>query len=140
MLWKYYKNIVNVTLFFFFNSSSDFDNNNFFFLPFSAMTLPQFRSIFFSPPIFGNAIATITKNKNSPYLGDTMATIIFLFFFFFFFPHIFGNGIVEIGENFFHLFWQSHCHNSIIIIFFLINDRYTQFLQQILSGRLLLLD
>ena len=40
MLWKYCKNIVNVTLFFL-NSSPDFDNHNFFFLPFSAITLPQ---------------------------------------------------------------------------------------------------
>ena len=57
MLWKYYKNIMNVT--FFFKFLPKFRQQHFFFLPFSTMTLPQFHSIFF--PIFGNAIATITK-------------------------------------------------------------------------------
>ena len=46
MLWKYYKNIVNVTLFLKFLPRF---RQHFFFLSFSTMTLPQFHSIFFFP-------------------------------------------------------------------------------------------
>ena len=78
MLWKYYKNIVNITLFFKFLPR--FRQQHFFFLPFSAMTLPQFHSIFF--PIFGNAVATITKKVFFffLYFGNGIAAITFFFF------------------------------------------------------------
>ena len=59
-----------------------------------------------------------------------------------------GNAIAEIGVK--KKYWEKwngirkyHCHNSIPLFFsffFLRNDKCTQFLQQILSGRLLLLD
>ena len=61
-MWKYYKNIVNVTLFFL-NSSPDFSNNNFFFPPIFGNDITTIPFNFFPPPIFGNAIATITKKN-----------------------------------------------------------------------------
>ena len=67
MLWKYYKNIVNVILFLKFLPR--FRQQHFFF----SSHLRQWHShnsIQFFSPIFGNANATITKKKN----------------FFFFFP------------------------------------------------------
>ena len=65
MLWKYYKNIVNVTIFFKF--------------------LPRFRQQnFFFPPIFGNDIAIISFNFFSIF-GNAIATITKKNFFFFLF-------------------------------------------------------
>ena len=68
----------------------------------------------------------------------------------------FGNAIATIGTKIFPLFQQWHCHKPTEIFFsspistmslpqihstfFLRNDMCTQFLQQILSVRLLLLD
>ena len=58
----YCENIVNVKLFFF--------------------TLPRFRTTFFPPPIFDNAIATIVTIF-FPYFGNGIATISLTIFFFF---------------------------------------------------------
>ena len=63
MLWKYYKNIVNVTL----------------FLKF----LPRFwQQHFFFPLIFDNDIAIIPFNFFFPIFGNAIATNCFFFFFF----------------------------------------------------------
>ena len=72
-MWKYYKNIVNVTLFlkissqilvtnFFFPSHFQqwhCYNSIQFFFPFSAMPLPQLPNFFFFFSYFGNGIAAI---------------------------------------------------------------------------------
>ena len=58
MLWKYYKNIVNITLFLKFLPR--FHQQNFFFPPFFGNDIAVIPFIFFS--IFDNAIATIIKN------------------------------------------------------------------------------
>ena len=60
MLWKYYKNIVNVTLLFKKKFLPDF-----FFPPIFGNDIATIPFKIFSPPIFGNAIATITKKKIS---------------------------------------------------------------------------
>ena len=73
-------------------------------LPISAIPLPQF---FFSSH-FRQWHCHNYQKKKFIYFGNPIATI-----FFFFLPHIFSNSITEIGENFFHLFRQCHCHNSI---------------------------
>ena len=61
-LWKYYKNIVNVTLFLKFLPR--FRQQHFFF-PSHFRQWHCHNSIQFLYPIFGNAIATITKKKIS---------------------------------------------------------------------------
>ena len=66
LLWKYCKNIVDITIFFFFYSFIDF--------------------VTFFPPIFSNAIATIVKKKKLySYFDNGIATIRLSNFFFFFF-------------------------------------------------------
>ena len=63
MLWKYYKNIVNATLFLKFLPR--FRQQNFFFPPIfgNDIAIIPFKFFFFF--IFGNAIATITKKKKN---------------------------------------------------------------------------
>ena len=73
----------------------------------------------------GNGIATIATNFFPPILAMALSQNKSIFF-----PSYFGNAIATIP---FHSFF---------FFFFLLlrNDNNTQFLQQILSGRLLLLD
>ena len=112
-----------------------------FYSPISAMTLPQLgcHNFFFFPPYFGNAIVTISLSQ--------------------FFPPILAMPLPQpqlvCHHFFFPLFRQWYCHNYFATIFFspvsvmalpqtnckiFFNDTCTQFLQQILSARLLLLD
>ena len=104
------------------------------------------------PPIFGNGIATISLSQFffHLYFGNAIVTIFFSYF---------GNAIatatISLSQNFFSpisvmALPQLVCHNffspiSVMAlpqtnckIFF--NDTCTQFLQQILNARLLLLD
>ena len=72
----------------------------------------------------GNGIATIATNFFPPISAMALSQNKSIFF-----PSYFGNAIATIP---FHSFFFS--------FFLLRNDNNTQFLQQILSGRLLLLD
>ena len=126
---------------FFFNSSSDFNNHYFilfFFLPFLAMPLPQLLN-FFLFPYFGNGIATIRFSQFffSPYFGNAIATITLPQIFF---SPYFGYGITTISLSQIFFFYFSNAIATNPFHFFLRNDTCTQFLQQILSARLLLLD
>ena len=130
-------------------------------------TLPQISEPLFFSPIFSNAIATIVMKKFPPYFSNGIATISFSKFFF---PISAMSLPQLVCHNFSPLFWQYHCHshnqfvtnfffpyfgNGIATIFFspisvmvlpqtnckiFFNDTCTQFLQQILSVRLILLD
>ena len=114
MLWKCYKNIVDVAFFF-------------FLIPLQiSATIILF---YFFPPIFGNAIVTIAIKKKNwfPYFGNGIATIRFSQFFFLpifdnaiativtkkkISPY-FGNGIATISLSIFFFFFSLralHAH------------------------------
>ena len=91
----------------------------FFFLPFSAMALPQKKKI----------LLFQQWHCHKPIVT-------------FFFPPISAMPLSQANCNifFFLLFWQCHCHKSIPQFYFLFFGEMmcTQFLQQILSNKLLL--
>ena len=105
------------TFFFFFNSPPDFGNHNFFFLPFSVMALPQKKI----SPI--SAMALPQTNCNiffSSYFSNATVTSQLQHFFF---PPILAMPLPQIHSTIFFFLGEMMC---------------TQFLQQILSNKLLL--
>ena len=75
----YCENIVNGTLFFF--------------------TLPRFRNHIFSPPIFGNAIATLVTNFFPPISAMALPQLVCQFFFSFHFRHFTHTWAAELGTG-----------------------------------------
>ena len=119
----YCENIVDKTLFF--------------------LLFPIFRNHFFFSffsPIFGNAIATIAKKKfYSPILAMALPQ---LGSHKFFFLPISAMALPQLvcHKNFFFSYLGNAIATNLFHFFFSRNDTCRQFLQQILSVRLLLLD
>ena len=126
---------------FFFNSSSDFNNHYFilfFFLPFLAMPLPQLL-IFFLFLYFGNGIATIGFSQFF-FLPISAIPLPQLLCHNFFFLPISAMALPQLVVTNFFFSILAMSLPQIHSTFFLRNGTCTQFLQQILSARLLLLD